>query len=145
MLFAWGTSGCELPLMGPPHPKSRKSYLLSHHPKESRGGESLGTEREKESSHYFSLIAHEWPSPFTPLQPGTAPHYRLPPLFSQETPMKRPWKASSDRGPARLDQLTEFFSALTRHTAICNSSTVRDSPTSEVRLHSLFQGLKGCE
>ena len=33
------------------------------------------------------------------------------------------------QGPARLDQLTGFFCALTRHTAVCNSSTVRDLQT----------------
>lgn len=62
------------------------------------GGVWKQRQRGRESSHYFSLIAHERPSWFPPLQPGRVPHYRQPPQFSQEKPMKRPWKASSDRG-----------------------------------------------
>lgn len=88
----------------PPLPKKLPDEPPSSQETGGEGGrERVGRkqrQRERESSHYFSLIVHEWPSWFPPLQPGTVPHYRQPPQFSQEKLMKRPWKASSDRGQA---------------------------------------------
>lgn len=96
------TFGLEQPLIAAPPktpPKRKKiSYLKSHRPhrrqergrREEEGGAGGWKQRQRgrESSHYFSLIAHEWPSWFPPLQPGTEAHYRQPPHFSQEEPWK---------------------------------------------------------
>ena len=57
------------------------------------------SQRERESSHYFSLIAHKWPSllglcnPVQCLITGK----QSPPQLSQEGGIKRPWKASTDK------------------------------------------------
>lgn len=107
-----------------------KSYLMSHHPHRKQEEEE-GVETETERK--LSLFLPNCPR-VTLLIPSSAARYGASlQAASSVLPGETHEKAMKGlvwQGPARLDQLTGFFFALTRHTAVCNSSMVWDLQTS---------------
>lgn len=117
-----------------PLQKKRKSYLMSHCPhrkQEGRGGGGLETETKRKRK--LSLFLPNCPRVTLLIRPSATRYGASLQAASSVLPGEAHEKAMKGlvwQGPARLDQLTGFFCALTRHTAVCNSSMVWDSQTS---------------